>query len=120
MGEWLIKRYGLPGWAPKVGDTIRTCRVPPTRPARACRPPRPGPRSARAEPDSDGDLYVKLLDGPGAGRYSYLLPKFLAHADAVVSTPEPTSAPAPAADILIGREYRLLPGAERRQHSIHL
>lgn len=100
----------LPGWAPTVDDTIRI--LPGAENADGGELPTDATRAevTNATPDIDGDLRMRLLDGDDAGDLRYILPEFVAHPDAMID--EPTPAPAPSADIVIGREYRLLPNAE--------
>lgn len=51
-----------------------------------------------ADPDRDGDVYVESAQGSG----DYVFPRFLAPLDEAL---------APAVELVVGREYKLLPGA---------
>lgn len=82
LGAWLVERYGLPGWRPKVGDVV------------AVEPGHwlaTGERATRAEVvrdiDEDGDYLVKVVDGTQKGSTYYVRSTSLARLDPATPAP---------------------------------
>ncbi|MDG4792682.1 hypothetical protein [Micromonospora sp. WMMD1082] len=104
LGAWLVERYALPSWTPKEGDEVRI--LPDAEDYEGDTVSTGG--ATRGEVvegvDRDGDIRVKLLNGTLQGCLVYMLPRFVAHADAVLpadGTPEPAGEHADGTPVVI-------------------